>query len=303
MVINNLGVSFLGQFKHLGQVGDVKEAIEAPKLALRLAPSGHPDKPMYFNNLGLSFHSRFEHLTNIADIDEAITAQQQAVHLTPDNHPQKTTCLCNLGDFLSSRWTTQHDGTALAEAIATYSQSSQSLSGPPSERFRSARSWATLCYMGHSNDIIEAYSTIINLLPPVVWFGKTVEQRYKDISSIGDGVAEAAAVAIHLGEFGLALEWLEQGRSIVWGQILQLRTPLDNLRQRHPGEANKLEEISRALESAGTTQSTDHSSSSSVVTSPTLEEAVQAHCRLAKEYNHLVEHIHTFPDFGDFLLP
>ena len=84
---------------------------------------------------------------------------------------------------------------------------------------------------GRSNEILDAYSTLIDLLPRVVWLGRTVEQRYQDISSIGDAVAEAAAAAISLGEPNLALEWLEQGRSIVWGQILQLRTPLGDLRQ------------------------------------------------------------------------
>ena len=124
--------------------------------------------------------------------------------------------------------------------------------------------WATLCFSAHSDETLDAYSTLISLIPRVVWLGRTVEQRYQDISSIGNAVAEAAAAAISLGEPNLALEWLEQGRSIVWGQILQLRTPLNNLRQHHPHEADKLEKISRALESAGTVQSPDHSSPSSV---------------------------------------
>jgi hypothetical protein len=78
-----------------------------------------------------------------------------------------------------------------------------------------------------------------------------------------------AAAATHFGKFGLALEWLEQSRSIVWGQMLQLRTPLENLRQRHPYEADELEKISRALESAATVERPNHSSSSDVGTSQT----------------------------------
>jgi hypothetical protein len=69
--------------------------------------------------------------------------------------------------------------------------------------------WATLCFSVHSNEAIDAYSALI--LPRVVWLGRTVEQRYKDISTIGDAVTDAAAATIHLSKFDLALESLEQG--------------------------------------------------------------------------------------------
>ena len=124
-----------------------------------------------------------------------------------------------------------------------------------------------------------------------------------DILTIGYAVADAAAAAIHFGKFGLALEWLEQGRSIVWGQMLQLRTPLDVLRQHHPDEADELELVSRALDSASITSSLDHSSSSSDSTSQSLEMVAQAHRRRAKEYDHILARIRNFPGFSDFLRP
>jgi hypothetical protein len=89
----------------------------------------------------------------------------------------------------------------------------------------------------------------MDLLPRVVWLGNTVEQRFKDIPRIDKAIAGAVMAAIRFGAAELALEWMEQGRSIVWGQMLQLRTPLDELRQHHPDEANVLEKISRDLDS------------------------------------------------------
>jgi hypothetical protein len=41
--------------------------------------------------------------------------------------------------------------------------------------------------------------------------------------------SEAAAAAISAKQYNTALEWLEQGHSIVWNQFLQLRTPFDAL--------------------------------------------------------------------------
>lgn len=116
-----------------------------------------------------------------------------------------------------------------------------------------------------------------------------------------NAVAEAAAAAISLGKPNLALEWLEQGRSIVWGQILQLRTPLNDLHQRHPDAADELERVSRALESAGTSRIPNQLSLSNPGTP--LREVAQTHRRLAEEYERVVGFIRRLPDFGDFLLP
>ena len=162
--------------------------------------------------------------------------------------------------------------------------------------------WATLCFSVHSDETVDAYSALIDLLPHIVWLGRTVERRYEDISTMGDAVTEAAAAAIHLGKLDLALEWLEQGRSVVWGQMLQLRNPLDELRQRHPNEAAELEKISRALDSAGMAQS-DHVALSSDDTPRSLEEVAQAHRRLAEEYDRALVRIRHLAGFGEFLRP
>jgi hypothetical protein len=113
---------------------------------------------------------------------------------------------------------------------------------------------------------------------------------------------DAAAAAIQLGKFDLALEWLEQGRSIVWGQMLRLRNPLDNLREHHPKEANEPEKISRTLDSTRVTYS-DPLALSSNNTPQSLEEVAQAHHRLAEEYDHVLPRIRNIPGFGEFLQP
>ncbi|KIJ46769.1 hypothetical protein M422DRAFT_249496 [Sphaerobolus stellatus SS14] len=50
----------------------------------------------------------------------------------------------------------------------------------------------------------------------------------------GSMVHDAAAAAHHFGDDIQAVEWLEQGRSVIWGQILQLRTPIDDLKEKEP---------------------------------------------------------------------
>jgi tetratricopeptide (TPR) repeat protein len=300
--VNNLGISLCRRFERLGDIAELDKAITALQQAVRLTPDGHPDKPGRLNNLGNSLQSRFERLGDIAELDKAITAHQQAVRLTPDGHPDKPGRLNNLGRSFRIRHSYHHDDATFAQAISTYSQSAQSSSGPPSPRFAAARMWAALCFSIHSDETIGAYSALISLLPRVVWLGRTVDQRYTDISTIGDAVTDAAAAAVHFGKFDLALEWLEQGRSIVWGQMLQLRSPLDKLRGHYPDEANELEKISRALDSAGVTHS-DHLTLSSNDAPQSLEEVSQAHRRLAEAYDRILRRIRNLPGFGEFLQP
>ena len=298
--LNNLGMSLVARFERLGDIDHLDEGITAQQQALVLTPNSHPpNKPENLANLRNSSRARFEQLGDIGDLEEAITAHQQAVDLTPDGLAKKPGYLSNLGTCLHTQFRHQPESTTLARAISAYSQSAKSSSGPPSVRFAAAREWARLCFPAHVSEALDACSTLIELLPHVVWLGRTVEQRYRDISALGDPVVDAVTIAVHIGEFNLALEWLEQGRSIVWGQMLQLRSPLDELRRHHPDEAAKLEKISHDLDSAGTippgafNNNLPHS----------LEAAAQAHRRLAREYDRVLAHIRDLPGFGEFLRP
>jgi hypothetical protein len=195
-----------------GDIADLDEVITAQQQAVRLAPDGHPDKPGSLNTLRISFRSRLEPVGDIADLDEAITVNQQAVRLIPNSRHNKPRILNNLGKSFLARLSHHDYDATFAQTISTYSQSAKSSSGLPSHRFTGACIWAKFCFSVRSNGTITAYSVVIDLLPRVVWLGRTVEQRYKDISTLGDIVTDAAAAAVHLGNFDLALEWLVQGR-------------------------------------------------------------------------------------------
>jgi hypothetical protein len=75
--------------------------------------------------------------------------------------------------------------------------------------------------------------------------------------------------------------------------MLQLRSPLE-LRRRHPDEANELEIISRALDSAGVTYP-DPLSPPNDGRYQSLEEVAQAHRRLAEKYDGILARIRNLP--------
>jgi hypothetical protein len=108
-----------------------------------------------------------------------------------------------------------------------------------------------------SHDIVlRAHQAVLKSIPQLVWLGQSIPHRYDQLSyfEAGDAIVAAASSAISAGKGTPALEWLEEGRIIVWVQLQCLRSPLDDLRAQHPELATELEQISTSLH--GATQQT-----------------------------------------------
>jgi len=110
----------------------------------------------------------------------------------------------------------------------------------------------------------------------------------------------AAATAFRYGEHELALEWLEQSRCLVWRQLNDLRTSLDDLHMHDPALADNLLRVSRALENAGSTALT---AETSMMEKMSIENKAHIHIKLAKEWDQLLTKVQAVPHFKDFLRP
>lgn len=98
-----------------------------------------------------------------------------------------------------------------------------------------------------------AFNKLLELLAVTVGLEHTMELRHKLVESLNSGflIANAVTVGMVMGRTNQALEWLEQGRCLVWNQLNSLRTPLDNLRDHDQSLAHRVLTVSRALENAG----------------------------------------------------
>ncbi|KAB5590456.1 Large tegument protein deneddylase [Ceratobasidium theobromae] len=298
--LNNLGSAHQSRFERLGRVEDIEGAIEFQTRAVSLTPEGHPHMPAFLSNLGTAHSDRFERLGKVEDIDNTIEFHTRAVALTPEGHPHLPTWLNSLGCAHLYRFERLGKVEDMDNAIKCFKKSSQTSTGRPSLRFRAACNWAQLASGFDNSDHLAAYSTAMNLVPELIWLGDTIGQRYSDIQIIGDTTLKAAAAAIDAREFDLALEWLEQGRSIVWNQVLQLRNPFDELSTAYPSLAANLRDLSAQLRNASSSPSNLPTSSDEPLS---LEEASRKHRRLAGQYDTLLEQIRGLPGFESFLRP
>jgi hypothetical protein len=134
------------------------------------------------------------------------------------------------------------------------------LSPLPSVRFAAARKWATLCTpMKLLTRIQPSSISSLTSFGLAGLLSKGTQRHFPHWQCRGR--CSSGCYSFWQIRFGSGMDG---AGSTVWGQMLQLRTPLDNLRQHHPHEADKLQNISRGLESAGTGESHNLLSSSSV---------------------------------------
>ncbi|KAI0825523.1 CHAT domain-containing protein [Irpex lacteus] len=316
--LNNLGTKLHTLYEKSDNVEDLNGAIAVQSQAVTLTPDGHSDKSLWLYNLADSLCARFEKIGDAPDLSEAIRYSTQSVNLLQADHPDQASRLRLLGRLYQTRaespYAQPQDST---QALQQFSMAMQHTVSPPQERQRAAAKYTDLLSTYSSLldnlpkiSLLEAYELQLSLMSQCLWLGNGVQDRYsaKELPHFGHIVAKAATAAINAGEFKKAVEWIESGRTLVWSQILQLRTPLDDLHQSHPQLADRLQHVSQALQQAATSSSgstsqllsTSHFNQS---TQLSLDMQTKSSHGYAAEYEKLLKQIRKLEGFGGFLQP
>ncbi|EUC55980.1 CHAT domain protein [Rhizoctonia solani AG-3 Rhs1AP] len=219
--LNNLGLVYQTRFREQKQRADIDQAIEYLSQAVAIVPDGHSDEPNWLNNLGNAYKARFSSHGQLQDFKSAVGALSRAVRLTSQGHVNIPTILNNLANLYHLQFEESGTQEALDSSIS-YLQQSIDCARNPVQTFDTARLLANLLSSNNRPGAPPIYQIAMNCLPQVIWLGEVASMRIAQTSQLNDFVQEAAAAALRDEERHLALEWLEQGRSIVWGQFLQL---------------------------------------------------------------------------------
>jgi len=299
--LSNLGSSLLRRFERLGDLSDMNKSISMFEEAVQLTPDGHPDKLSLLSNLGSSLLRRFERLGDLSDMNKSVSVKEKAVRLTPDGHPDKPSRLSNLSNSLLRRFERLGDLGDIEMAGKMLEEAAKSPTGSSSIRFRTCFCWAMYCQLYHRCSILDAYRRAFELLPNMTWLGLSITDRQHFLNGVGPLVDEAVSAAIDAGQFETAVEWMDQGHSVVWGQLLQLRTPVDDLKQRHPDIADRFTILSKKLEGASARDNFE-ATYNNLPHRPVSISSENYH-ELVHERDQLLQHIRGLDGFGQFLLP
>ncbi|KAJ7796292.1 TPR-like protein [Mycena leptocephala] len=267
-MLNNLSIALFASFRRFDNIDDLNRVPN-------LTPDNHPERQARLSNLAMCLLRRFEKLGDIRDLERSSQLGANAIRETPDGHPDRPAWLVNHSVSLQSR--PGKNPEDLEEVINRLSSAAHSMTGPP--------------HIQAHPSVLDAYRMSLDLLPVLAWLGLSIKDRHYHIVRARKVARNAATAAIAVGLPGVAVEWLEQGRSIIWGQLLNLRTPTSCL-------AEKFIFLSAQLEGTGIRGGETNATNSSTQ----APNAQRSHDQ-ALERNTLLEDIRRLEGFDRFLLP
>ena len=304
-MLSNVAGSFLARYEQVGVSTDVDAAIDAAQRAVAVASAGDPDRPMYLTNLTSTLLRRFERDGNRADLDAAITNGRQAVSDTLPGHPNSAPYLLNLAACFQVRFRQIGARADLDTAIDCWRSASHVPTAAPGIRLTAAQRWASAAaHVGLTHEAAEGYSVAVGLLPQAAWHGLDRATREGQLAQWAGLAADAAASAVLDGYSRRPVELLEQGRSVLWAQALNLRSDLTRLAQKHPGLAERLDNIRAILDTSIPEEiqtSTEQVGGTASTLGRAQQDAIELRRRKAREWDDVVTQVRMLEGFEHFL--
>jgi tetratricopeptide (TPR) repeat protein len=292
-VFVNLANALSARYDRLGTPIDLDDAIGAARSALDSAPAGGVRRARYHNALGALLMNRFQRTGERDDLDAAVTALTAAEGETGGQNPDRAAQLYNLSDALLHRSALGPAGSDRDAALRAAREAAGVDTAPAQVRTRAAQRWAAIAAEdGDFAEAVHGYELAVTLLPVLSWRGLTRDDQERQLSEFSGLSSDAAAAAIGAGHPELAVELLEQGRTVLWSQRLDTHTDLTALRETRPDLAQRVSEVRAALD-----RHVDPAGSG-----PT-ERVETDLAPLAREWDRLVAEVRTLPGFADFLRP
>jgi hypothetical protein len=303
----NLANALIGRFVQTANAADLNAAVEAGQRTVALTPAGRPNLAMNLSNLAVSLRARYEQAGDTADLDTAIDHWRQAVALTPPGHPNLPLYLSNQADALNLRYERTKDNRDLDTALGCWQRACAIPVGVPGIRLAAAQNLAvTASDAGRTREGAEGFAQAVALLPEVAWQRMDRASRERQLAHWYGLAASAAACAIADNRADLAVELLEQGRSVLWSQALALRGDLSRLVSIAPHLAERLSVVRAGLDAPLSGSSASLAGIQWNVQERASDDRHVAHAidrrmALAREWDDLVQQVQEVKGFEDFL--
>ena len=230
---------------------DLDQAVALLREAVAITDPGHASRSMHRLNLASVLRARYDRRGQAEDATEAVEQSRDAADAIPPDDPRHALAWLNLGLVLGKRHDRHRAAPDYDEAVAACRAAVESRSATPMMRSSAALTWAFLAAR-HADwrSAVEAFGVASALLPQAAWHGVERGARERRLDR-WDGVATAgAAAALEAGDPDLAVELLEQGRSVLWSQALQTRDDASVLRARDPALYDRLRSVAAEMAAA-----------------------------------------------------
>ncbi|KAB5581189.1 hypothetical protein GE09DRAFT_1213598 [Coniochaeta sp. 2T2.1] len=243
-MLNNLGSKLQRLCKRTGEMTDLEKAIAAARQAVDQTPYDHPDQATWLNNLGNMLESRYKLTGKMADLEEAITVARKAVDQTPYDHPNRATWLNNLGNIFERRYDGRGEMADLGEASSCLMNAWYCRTASPFPRITAAaQCLKLLAYQQRVDVAIQLGKDVIDLLPIVNTRMLERSDQQFVVSTFAGVATDLCAFLLESNQPADALYYLETGRAVIIGQLVDARSDVSTLAQQRPDVARRYQEL------------------------------------------------------------
>lgn len=282
-----LGNALTKRYLARGHAADLAEALTVLEDLLARSNEALFVRSRCLHALGRVWRLEFDRTGDLGALDRAITAAGRATRADPLDDADRA----EYRRFFAELLLVQHERVGalgpLRAARDTFAAAATDAANGPLDRVHAARQWADVAVrLGEWPTALDAARVAMSLLPEVASRRLAWPDRERGVAELSGVAADAAALAVQAGDAGLAVRWLEQGRGVLLGQLLDARSEVADLRRRHPRLAARLADVDEALAA--------------------LDVAVAGSDRrhaVARRREELLAEIRSLPGFGEFLLP
>jgi tetratricopeptide (TPR) repeat protein len=247
--LNNAGTAHRLRYMRTSDLDHANRAIELGEQAVTATlPEDELHRAQYLSDLGTALRLRYSITGELADLEHAIDIGNQAVGTTSVSHPLRSRWLIELG----LTWQTQYSETGepadLAHAVESFKASFGIVEAPPIMRAHAANAWG-LAAIDASDwlDSVEGFSQAVRLLAEIAPRSlMRADQEYGLTQLAGVG-SNAAAACLQAGLPEKAVELIEQGRGVLFAQILDSHTDLTDLARIHTTQAEMFVRLTSEL--------------------------------------------------------
>lgn len=279
---------------------DILGAIEKSREAVATA-SRHHDLYNHYISLGNALLRRCiekASCNHIQDLEESVKYLEIAHKSLPPASANLGLCLNNLGKAYELLFEERNHPQDYENAAATYTAAMNLTITAPSLRITAGYRGTLLCV---SRDLSRAAEFVRQSVPLFPLLSSRAIQRRDQQDSVSEWagfVGYGAAVLLQSGHSASeALQLLETGRNVINNNVLQTRTNLEPLYQKHPTLAKRFEALRDGLDIT--------SRPSTKQPSPSFQTDFQAETRIQsnRDFERLLDEIRSKSGFAGFLRP
>ncbi|WP_328619784.1 CHAT domain-containing protein [Streptomyces sp. NBC_00354] len=302
----NLSARLRSRHTARGLPADLDEAVALGRKAVAVQLPGNPGTSAR-TNLALALWDRALLRGDPGDLDAAVAEAGAVVAGMRPASPRRAHALLSWAHMMADRsdMTREREGGRAGEddagaALGGFAEAVQCLTSPAHERLDAAVGWGVFgaaraqAGLAGWEPAADGFAAAVGLLPLTAWRGLDRGDRERLLAPRSHVASEAAACAIACGRLEEAVELLDQGRSVLWGQALDARTDLTELARAHPEPARRLDGLRAGLEQGASLVDGDGNA---------VADGTQRQRRLAREWEALVAEIRLQPGFAYFMLP